>query len=72
MRYHLLGEGGENNFEDEESCVNTCVEPRGSNVCALKINKGSCEGEYNEWYFDNESKDCELFYYRGCDGNANR
>ena len=69
---YLKGGGGENRFDEEESCFNTCVEPRGSNVCFLKMNKGSCEGKYNEWYFDYQRGTCKPFVYGGCLGNGNR
>ena len=68
----LIGEGGANKFDEEETCFNTCIEPRGSNVCYLKVNKGSCDGKYNEWYFDHRKQACKPFIYSGCLGNGNR
>jgi hypothetical protein len=36
------------------------------------MNKGSCEGKYNEWYFDYQRGTCKPFVYGGCLGNGNR
>ena len=63
---------GLNHFEDEESCMDKCVNPRGPLVCFLPKNDGSCQGIYNEWYFDAKKRSCSPFTYSGCLGNGNR
>ena len=63
---------GQNHFDDEASCQAECVEPRGSGVCFLQQNPGSCGGTYHEWYFDYSQGACFQFKYSGCLGNGNR
>ena len=63
---------GENHFEDEESCQAECVFSKGPKACFLQKNAGSCQGAYNEWYFDLSKGSCTPFVYGGCLGNANR
>ena len=65
-------EPGKNHFENEDTCSETCVQPRGAGVCYLPKNRGSCDGNYNEWYFDKDRKMCAQFSYSGCLGNGNR
>jgi hypothetical protein len=63
---------GPNHFESEISCQEECVSPRDSSACFLQKNVGSCQGQYNEWYFDQERNFCSPFVYSGCLGNSNR
>ncbi len=63
---------GLNHFEDELECNAHCVDPPGPQVCFLQKNVGSCQGRYNEWYFDIGQKTCSPFVYSGCLGNGNR
>lgn len=65
-------EAGLNHFEDEQSCLDACVSPKGPLVCFLAKNTGSCPGVYNEWFFDIKMKTCSTFVYSGCLGNGNR
>ena len=65
-------DAGVNHFEDEESCLEECVNPKGPKVCFLPKNKGSCQGVYNEWFFDMEKTTCSPFVHSGCLGNGNR
>uniref|UniRef100_A0A6B0UD44 Putative kunitz n=1 Tax=Ixodes ricinus TaxID=34613 RepID=A0A6B0UD44_IXORI len=32
---------------------------------------GDCKGDFPRYYFDFNSKRCELFYYGGCEGTGN-
>ena len=59
---------GLNHFEDEQSCLEECVHPKGPKVCFLSKNKGSCQGSYHEWFFDMEKKTCSPFVHSGCLG----
>lgn len=63
---------GPNHFEDEASCLESCVSPPGPKACFLSKNSGSCQGIYNEWYFDIGKKTCSPFIHSGCLGNNNR
>ena len=65
-------EAGGNHFDEEDECKEVCVSPRASAVCFLRPMEGPCEGKYNEWYFDRESRRCMPFVYGGCLGNGNR
>lgn len=40
--------------------------------CALPIDVGSCEGQHPHYFYDQSSDTCQLFYFSGCQGNANR
>ena len=43
-----------------------------SDICALPQVQGGCS-DYSLWYHYNSTDDtCSMFYYGGCDGNANR
>ncbi|CAB4056958.1 PAPLN [Lepeophtheirus salmonis] len=63
---------GENHFDTEEECIGICVNPRGSQVCYLDMNTGSCDATYNEFYYDYKRGSCVPFVYGGCLGNGNR
>ena len=63
---------GANHFDDEESCRAVCVNPKGSRACFLKQNSGSCDANYQEWYYDYQTSSCLQFRYSGCLGNDNR
>ena len=40
-------------------------------ACKLPSVKGFCEMEYKRWYYNSTWKQCILFKYGGCLGNAN-
>uniref|UniRef100_A0A914XKV6 BPTI/Kunitz inhibitor domain-containing protein n=1 Tax=Plectus sambesii TaxID=2011161 RepID=A0A914XKV6_9BILA len=40
--------------------------------CTLMADKGNCNGQHIQWYFDNYYSQCKPFIYGGCGGNANR
>ena len=64
-------EPGPNHFDDEAECKQECENPKGPQVCFLRKNAGSCQGVYNEWYFDMESRTCAPLLYSGCLGTVN-
>ncbi|KAK2830251.1 hypothetical protein Q5P01_018182 [Channa striata] len=43
--------------------------PKG--VCLLEVDEGPCRDEYERYYYNTRSQKCEVFYYGGCQGNAN-
>ncbi|XP_077405082.1 tissue factor pathway inhibitor 2 [Vanacampus margaritifer] len=45
------------------------LRPRG--VCLLQVDEGPCRGEMGRYYYNTITQKCELFYYGGCQGNAN-
>ncbi|XP_064484437.1 papilin-like isoform X2 [Ornithodoros turicata] len=65
-------EGNENRFESQEECEDSCTKPEGPDACWLPKVVGSCEGQYEHWYFNTETGSCESFMYGGCLGNNNR
>ncbi|XP_072145614.1 uncharacterized protein [Dermacentor andersoni] len=65
-------EGNGNRFNSEEECKNTCVTPEGPDACLLPKVIGTCDGQYQHWYFDATTRSCESFMYGGCLGNNNR
>ncbi|XP_046737173.1 papilin [Diprion similis] len=64
--------GNENHFENQQECNDTCVEPKGRDVCLLPKIAGGCDGYHPTWYYDTDRKQCAQFIYGGCLGNANR
>uniref|UniRef100_A0A131XFZ7 BPTI/Kunitz inhibitor domain-containing protein n=1 Tax=Hyalomma excavatum TaxID=257692 RepID=A0A131XFZ7_9ACAR len=58
-------------FPSMEECNWVC---RTDTICKLPLKKGrKCEKSGAlMYYFDQKKQECDLFYYEGCDGNANR
>ncbi|XP_077538081.1 papilin-like isoform X3 [Haemaphysalis longicornis] len=65
-------EGNGNRFNSQEECEETCVKPQGPDACLLPKVVGSCDGQYEHWYFDAATRSCASFMYGGCLGNNNR
>ncbi|KAM3841108.1 actinia tenebrosa protease inhibitors-like [Vipera latastei] len=60
-----------NNFETREMCEEACGKIS-KEVCKLPSDSGPCLG-YSEFYYYNwETKTCEIFVYGLCRGNQNR
>ena len=49
---------GHNHFDSEAECNEDCVSPRGSALCFLPPVAGPCKEDYNEWYYDAQTKIC--------------
>lgn len=64
-------EVGANNFEDEYSCRSMC-NAKEINPCVLSSDIGSGSDYQLYYYYNQEKKYCQGFYYGGFDGNANR
>lgn len=43
----------------------------GHSDCALKADEGPCKAIHVRFYFNIQSRECEIFEYGGCHGNAN-
>lgn len=43
----------------------------GRSFCAMKADKGPCKAIHSRYYFNIQTRQCELFYYGGCEGNKN-
>ncbi|CAF4128889.1 unnamed protein product [Rotaria sp. Silwood2] len=64
-------EGNGNRFETEQQCQETCISPKGIEVCLLPKITGPCHSASNRYYYDRDKKECQQFHYGGCNGNAN-
>ncbi|XP_049606893.1 tissue factor pathway inhibitor 2 [Syngnathus scovelli] len=47
----------------------SALNPR--DVCLLQVDEGPCRAEMGRYYYNTVTQKCELFYYGGCQGNAN-
>uniref|UniRef100_A0A131Z4P3 Pancreatic trypsin inhibitor n=1 Tax=Rhipicephalus appendiculatus TaxID=34631 RepID=A0A131Z4P3_RHIAP len=59
-------------FPSEEQCNWEC---RTNKICKLSLDVGTeCREKPGElaYHFNDTSKECDLFFYKGCNGNANR
>ncbi|XP_022911513.1 papilin isoform X2 [Onthophagus taurus] len=63
-------EGNRNNFKTAEECEQKCDNVQ--DLCSLPKVVGPCNGEYNQWYYNQSTDMCEQFVYGGCTGNKNR
>lgn len=43
----------------------------GHSICALKADEGPCKAIHMRYYFNIQSRRCEIFEYGGCHGNEN-
>uniref|UniRef100_A0A7E4W9T4 Papilin n=1 Tax=Panagrellus redivivus TaxID=6233 RepID=A0A7E4W9T4_PANRE len=68
--------GNGNRFHSKAECQHLChaeakaVDVR--NVCHLERDPGPCLDAVTQWYFDTDVRECRMFTYGGCRGNANR
>ncbi|XP_056096681.1 BPTI/Kunitz domain-containing protein [Rhinichthys klamathensis goyatoka] len=77
--FFYKGQGGNSNrFESDKDCMITCS-PKGNQIyptdemaCSLPKDEGTCFAIIPKHYYDSEQKDCRVFLYKGCQGNANR
>uniref|UniRef100_A0A8C8BNB0 Tissue factor pathway inhibitor n=1 Tax=Otus sunia TaxID=257818 RepID=A0A8C8BNB0_9STRI len=62
-------------FEDseEEDVLGAALPPLklGHSVCAMKADEGPCKAIHFRYYFNIQSRECEIFEYGGCHGNEN-
>ncbi|XP_060600709.1 kielin/chordin-like protein [Ruditapes philippinarum] len=56
-----------NNFESKKFCNKACKKA----VCTLPAAIGRCKARIERYYYNSETKQCEVFYWGGCDSNGN-
>ncbi|KFW80406.1 Tissue factor pathway inhibitor, partial [Phalacrocorax carbo] len=58
---------------EEEDVLGAGLPPLklGHSVCAMKADEGPCKAIHMRYYFDIQSRECEIFEYGGCHGNEN-
>ncbi|XP_073418600.1 amblin-like [Dendrobates tinctorius] len=65
-------------FRTEKDCMHNCsrvyssLYPPGDAVCDLHKDQGPCMALVFMWYYDQERRICDSFFYGGCQGNGNR
>ncbi|XP_010217760.1 PREDICTED: tissue factor pathway inhibitor-like, partial [Tinamus guttatus] len=59
--------------EKEEDVPGAALPPLklGHSICALKADEGPCKAIHMRYYFNLQSRECEIFEYGGCYGNEN-
>ncbi|CAM4728835.1 unnamed protein product [Leuciscus chuanchicus] len=77
--FFYKGEGGNSNrFKSDAKCMRACspqgdqIYPDDDTACSLQKDEGTCFAILSKYYYDSEEKNCRMFFYRGCQGNANR
>lgn len=67
-----------NIFPTDQACMKECslkyhqLYPEGADACRLPQDKGPCLAHLMMWYYNSEQKECDTFFYGGCQGNGNR
>ncbi|XP_067993988.1 tissue factor pathway inhibitor isoform X1 [Melanerpes formicivorus] len=58
---------------EEEYVLGAALPPLkvGHSVCAMKADEGPCKAIHIRYYFNIQSRECEIFEYGGCHGNEN-
>ncbi|XP_074950079.1 tissue factor pathway inhibitor isoform X2 [Phalacrocorax aristotelis] len=58
---------------EEEDVLGAGLPPLklGHSVCAMKADEGPCKAIHMRYYFNIQSRECEIFEYGGCHGNEN-
>ncbi|XP_037253639.1 tissue factor pathway inhibitor isoform X3 [Falco biarmicus] len=59
--------------DGEEDVLGAALPPLkvGHSVCAMKADEGPCKAIHMRYYFNIQSRECEIFEYGGCHGNEN-
>ncbi|XP_043651988.1 papilin isoform X5 [Drosophila teissieri] len=63
--------GTNNRFDSLEQCQGTCAASENLPTCEQPVESGPCAGNFERWYYDNETDICRPFTYGGCKGNRN-
>ncbi|XP_017062546.1 papilin isoform X2 [Drosophila ficusphila] len=63
--------GTNNRFDSLEECQGTCAASENLPTCEQPVESGPCSGNFERWYYDNQTDVCRPFTYGGCKGNKN-
>ncbi|CAB3397116.1 unnamed protein product [Caenorhabditis bovis] len=71
--------GNKNRFVTRQQCEQRCKPVNGKKpaiqsdvVCRLPFETGPCRMRLQKYFYDPYIQKCQVFYYGGCEGNANR
>jgi len=64
--------GNNNRFVKKSACEETCIQTDSLSICEQPLDGGPCRGQFERWYYDEETGVCSNFTYGGCQGNKNR
>ncbi|XP_046799951.1 tissue factor pathway inhibitor isoform X2 [Gallus gallus] len=69
----ITGHATDDSDGEEEDVLGVPLPPLklGHSDCALKADEGPCKAIHVRFYFNIQSRECEIFEYGGCHGNAN-
>ncbi|XP_020811194.1 papilin isoform X1 [Drosophila serrata] len=63
--------GTNNRFDSLEQCQSTCAISESIPACEQPVESGPCGGNFERWFYDNQTDICRPFTYGGCKGNKN-
>ncbi|XP_044574257.1 papilin isoform X6 [Drosophila ananassae] len=63
--------GTNNRFDSLEQCQSTCAISESIPTCEQPVESGPCNGNFERWFYDNQTDICRPFTYGGCKGNKN-
>ncbi|XP_004530678.1 papilin isoform X3 [Ceratitis capitata] len=63
--------GTSNRFDSLAECQQQCAIDETTPPCDQPVEAGPCEGNFERWYYDNQTDVCRPFAYGGCKGNKN-
>jgi hypothetical protein len=63
--------GNQNRFDTIEECQIKCVKPFQISKCEQNADIGPCRAIIPRYFFNKQTKNCELFMFGGCNGNQN-
>ncbi|XP_017478128.1 PREDICTED: papilin isoform X5 [Rhagoletis zephyria] len=63
--------GTSNRFDSLAECQALCAIDETTPPCDQPMEAGPCEGNFERWYYDNQTDVCRPFRYGGCKGNKN-
>ncbi|XP_036342960.1 LOW QUALITY PROTEIN: papilin-like [Rhagoletis pomonella] len=63
--------GTSNRFDSLAECQALCAIDETTPPCDQPMEAGPCEGDFERWYYDNQTDVCRPFRYGGCKGNKN-
>jgi hypothetical protein len=61
--------GNSNRFDTIQECQNMCIKT--ISKCQQNAEIGPCRALMPRYFFNKQTKNCELFMYGGCNGNEN-